>query len=117
MPMPAYVSKDPRRYRQREDSVPFSRMLPAGEYVFVQDCSGEVWVLPDGLHVHPYVLGRAKPAVAAGEMSIEDNGVVTRLNNFSGTFQCTLDCLFVAVGGLVLQGATIRPGSVRREEE
>ena len=117
MPVTAYIPKDPERYRRREDSVLFSLELPSGDYVFVQGCSGEIRVLPDGCHVHPYVLGRAFPAMAAGELTVEENGHVVRLNNMSGTFQCRADCLFTAVGGLVMQGGTIRPDAVCPEEE
>jgi len=112
MPLTAYVPVDPERYRRREDSVLFSPQLAAGAYVFVQDCAGKVWVLPDGSHVHPYVLGRARPAVAAGELIVESNGVVVSLNNLSGTFLCHSDSLFTAVGGLVMQGATVAPDAV-----
>jgi hypothetical protein len=114
MPLTAYVPTDPERYTQRRNSTPFSRELAPGAYVFVQDCAGTVWVLPDGCHVHPYVLGRARPAVAAGELMVEENGVVTSINNLSGTFLCHPDCLFTAVGGLIAQGATITADAIHR---
>ena len=112
MPLTAYMSKNLERYRRRSDSVLFSPNLPAGAYVFVQDCDGEIWVLPDGNHLHPYVLGRSRPAVAAGELIVEENGIVVALNNLSGTFQCAPDCLFTAIGGLIMQGAKIAPDAV-----
>ena len=83
--------------------------MTPGAYVFVQDCAGKVWGLPDGSHAHPYVLGRARPAVAAGELIVEENGAVVSIGNLSGTFLCHPDCLFTAVGGLVRQGAAVGP--------
>lgn len=112
MPLTAYVPTDPNRYKRRENSVLFSPGLPAGEYVFVQDCDGKLWVLPDGFHVHPYVLGRARPAVAAGELTVQEYGVVIEVNNISGTFRCHPDCLFTAIGGLIMQGATVAPDAM-----
>lgn len=116
MPLSAYVSKDPARYRQHESSVRFSASLPAGVYVYVQDCSGEVWVAADGSHMHPRVLGGARPAVAAGELTVGENGEVLVLNNLSGTFQCTPDSLIVAVGGIICQGGRITPDAISRYE-
>ena len=108
MPLTAYVPKDLERYRRHAKSVPFSPEIEPGVYVFVQDIDGKVWVLPDGCHAHPAVLGRARPAVAAGELTVEENGVVQEINNLSGTFQCHADCLFTAVGGLILQGPRLK---------
>lgn len=60
--------------------------VPNGCYVYVQDLDGTVYVLPDGQHKHVYVLGEVKPALYAGDMTIE-NGVIRDLTNLSGTFQ------------------------------
>ena len=100
------------KYKRRADSVLFSADIEPGRYVFVQDADGKVWVAPDGSHVHPTVLGRARPAVAAGEITIENKGVVQDINNISGTFQCHPDCLLTVVGGLLMQGARIKPNAV-----
>ena len=73
----------------------------------MQDVFGEVYVLLQNQqpgHAHHVVLGRARPAVSAGELVLGDGGVVLEMNNISGTFQCAPDSLFVAVGGLVRQG-------------
>jgi hypothetical protein len=105
MPLTAYVPLDLERYRRHNESVPFSADRPAGVYVFVQDCAGVVWVLPDGRHRHPRVLGGARPAVAADDLVLGDNGEVLSINNLSGTFRCAGDSLLVAVGGLINQGA------------
>jgi hypothetical protein len=116
MALTVYVPIDDRRYKKHEQSVPFSPSLAPGDYVYVQDCWGVVWVIPDGPHRHPQVLGGARPAVAAGELTLGDNGEVLMINNVSGTFQCAPDSLLTAVGGLIRQGATVsRQAIVERE--
>lgn len=107
MPLTAYVCLDTARVRRDNRSVPFSAELAAGAYVFVQDCGGVVWILPDGRHQHPRVLGRRRPAVSGGELTVGTDGEVLSINNISGTFQCASDCLLTAVGGLIRQGAKI----------
>jgi hypothetical protein len=116
MPLPAHMPIDTRRYPRHEATVRFSAALPAGDYVYVQDCAGVVWVLPNGSHLHPQILGRARPVVAAGELTLGENGVVLSLNNDSGTFRCAPDSLFAVVGGLVTQGATVKPEGITRIE-
>ena len=112
MPLTVYAPKDLERYRKSRSSVPFSPDIEPGMYVFVQDADGKVWVAPDGCHVHLTVLGGARPAVAAGEIAIEDGGFVREINNLSGTFLCHPDCLLTAVGGLIVQGAKIDSSTV-----
>ena len=85
MPLTAYIPRDRERYRRHERSVPFSASVAAGVSVYVQDCEGVVWFGPDGPHMHPRVLGGARPAVAAGEMTLGANGEVLSINNLSGT--------------------------------
>jgi hypothetical protein len=116
MPLTAYTPRDLDRYRRHERSVPFSASLPAGVYVYVQDCAGTVWVAPDGQHMHPRVLGGARPAVSAGELTLGGNGEVLSINNLSGTFQCAPDCLLVVVGGIIAQGGKIVAGAISRYE-
>jgi len=116
MPLTAYVPRDLERYRRHEQSAPFSASLPAGVYVYVQDCAGVVWVAPDGFHRHPRVLGGARPAVAAGELTIGENGEVLSINNLSGTFQCAPDCLLLVVGGIVSQGGKVVASAISRYE-
>jgi hypothetical protein len=116
MPLTAYVPRDLVRYRRHERSTPFSANLPAGVYVYVQDCAGEVWVAPDGVHMHPRVLGGARPAVAAGELTLGENGEVLSINNLSSTFQCAPDCLFLVVGGIISQGGKCVAGAVSKYE-
>ncbi len=61
-----------------------------GEYVFVQDLNEEIWILPDGPHRHPKVLGQALPALYAGTLRIAGDTIV-ELTNLSGTFRCDDD--------------------------
>jgi hypothetical protein len=115
-PLTAYAPRDSERYRRHERGVRFSAGLPAGVYVYVQDCAGVVWVCPDGPHRHLRVLGGARPAVAAGEMTIGENGEVLSINNLSGTFQCAPDSLLVAVGGVIAQGGRCSAEAITRYE-
>jgi hypothetical protein len=112
MPLTAYVCLDVNRYRRHNDSVRFSPQVPPGAYVYVQDCAGVVWLLTDGFHQHPRVLGGRRPAVAAGELTVGDAGEIFAINNASGTFQCAADSLLTAVGGLVQQGAKISADAI-----
>jgi hypothetical protein len=116
MPLTAYVPKDLVRYRRHEKSVLFSSSLLAGVYVYVQDCSGEMCVAPDGPHMHPRVLGGARAVVAAGELTLGEAGEVIAINNLSGTFQCTRDSLLLAVGAIICQGGKIDAGAISRYE-
>ena len=116
MPLTAYAPRDPERYRRHERSVRFSAAVAAGTYVYVQDCAGVVWVGPDGPHMHPRVLGGARPAVAAGELTLGEGGEVLSINNLSGTFRCAPDSLLAAVGGIILQGGRCPAGAVSQYE-
>ncbi len=77
---------DPQPYQPDQRSQVLSRETANGSYVYLRDLSGVLWVLPDGLHLHPKILGHGLPATYAGDMTIL-NGVVTDLTNCSGTFQ------------------------------
>jgi hypothetical protein len=48
--------------------------------------SGTIWILPDGPHMHPLVLGGGRPAMYAGDMTVR-RGRIVDLTNLSGTFQ------------------------------
>ncbi len=87
--------------------------LEPGAYVYVQDADGVVWVAPDGPHMHPQILGGARPAAGAGELSVEAGGVVTEVNNLSGTFQCGPDTLAQVIQALEKQGAMVRPDAAQ----
>jgi hypothetical protein len=87
--------------------------LPDGDYVYVQDVDGKVYVAPDGLHMHPRVLGGAQPAQYAGDMRLE-RGEVTDLTNLSGTFQFDDELgLREVAKQLRIQGLRIAIGAVR----
>ena len=116
MPLTAYAPGDLERYRRHEQSVPFSTIIVAGVYVYVQDCAGIVWVGPDGPHMHPRVLGGARPATAAGELTLAANGEVLLINNLSGTFRCHPDSLLLAVGGIIAQGGRCLADAITRYE-
>lgn len=120
MPLTAYAPLgDPASsHRRHRESRRFSRDLPAGDYVFVQDVFGVVYVLRQDLqpgHAHHVVLGRARAAVSAGELILGDGGLILEINNLSGTFQCAPDSLLAAIGGLVRQGAIFNTDSQVRE--
>ena len=115
MPLTAYAPRDTVRYKRHEKSARFSAGLP-GAFVYVQDCEGVVWLGPDGPHMHPRVLGGARPAVSAGEVIFGDNGEVLSINNLSGTFQCNPDSLLLAVGGIIAQGGKCFADAITRYE-
>ena len=117
MPLAAYMPRDLSRYPRHADSRRFSPNLDPGVYVYVQACDGMVWVAPDGIHMHPRVLGGARPAVAAGELTVEANGRIISINNLSGTFRCAPDSLLTAVGGLIAQGAVIDASAITPYED
>src|SRR5580698_3286656 len=104
MPLTAYPARDLFKYKPDERVARFSPDLEEGVYVFVQDCSGVVWVAPDGQHMHPKVLGGARPAVSAGVVTLGAKAEVLLIDNGSGTFRCGPDCLFAAIGGITAQG-------------
>jgi hypothetical protein len=60
--------------------------LPDGLCAYVRDDLGIVRVVPDGPHVHPKILGLARPVMYAGDMTITA-GSVADVTNLSGTFQ------------------------------
>ena len=77
---------DKKWYNQDPRSQQIHAGLEDGCYVYVQDIDGTVLVLPDAQHQHVRVLGERKPALYAGDLTIE-NGRIKDLTNSSGTFQ------------------------------
>lgn len=98
MPLCAYApigDPDPN-HRRHSESRRFTNAALPGDYVYVQDVFGVVHILRQDQqpgHAHHVVLGRARPAVSAGELILGQGGKVLEINNISGTFQCAADCL------------------------
>jgi len=63
--------------------------------------------------MHPQVLGGAQPAAGAEELTVEAGGVITEVNNLSGTFQCGPETLPTVIEALSKQGGTLLPDAVR----
>jgi hypothetical protein len=104
---------DPHPYARDPRSRLFGTDLADGGYVYVQDSQGEMWVLPDGPHIHPRVLGSASPAEYAGDLTVQ-GGRVIDVTNLSGTFQCDdPDGLLAVADQLISLGAVLIPGAVR----
>jgi hypothetical protein len=104
---------DPTPYPRDPRSRPIDPSISDGGYVYVRDAAGTVWVLPDGPHVHPLVLGGASPAMYAGDMTVR-GGRVVDLTNLSGTFQFDdEDGLRDVAAELRRQGLVVEPGAVR----
>lgn len=100
-------------YPRDSRSTPISASTSDGGYVYVQDTNGVVFVLPDGPHLHPRVLGGAQPALYAGDLTIV-TGRVSDLTNLSGTFQFDDEAGLLAVAKqLRQQGLDVEPGAVR----
>jgi hypothetical protein len=95
-------------------SRPIDASIGSGGYVvYVQDVNGTVHVLPDGLHMHPKVLGGGQPALYAGDLTIQ-GGKVVDLTNLSGTFQFDDEPgLREVAKELRQQGLVVAQGAVR----
>ena len=78
---------DPTPYPQHKLSRKVTADLDDGNYVYVQSLDDEIWVLPDGPHRHPRILGKATPVKYAGDVRVE-NGTIIDITNLSGTFLC-----------------------------
>jgi hypothetical protein len=87
--------------------------LADGLYAYVQDDQGVVYVVTDGQHIHPKILGLARPAMYAGDLALA-GGVVTDITNLSGTFQFDDESgLLAVVAQLKRQGLLVAPGAAR----
>ncbi len=113
MPARPLFPLDPFPYDQDPQACRIHRALPDGLYVYVQNLQGEIWVTSDGPHQHPRVLGKARAALYAGDLSIED-GKITELTNLSGTFLPDHENGLRAVHeNLLQQGWIVESGGVR----
>lgn len=106
--------QDSTPYPRDPRSHPIGSTTPPGNYVYVRDCHGIVYVLPDDPHMHPKVLGNGEPALYAGDLTLQDNAMVTELTNLSGTFRFNQKSGLLAVA-LVLreQGLSVAAGAIR----
>ncbi len=105
------IDKTP--YTQDPRTLPVNSSLIDGNYVYVQDVQGIVFVLPDGPHLHPMVLGGGKPALYAGDLTIV-NGRVSDVTNLSGTFQFDDEEGLMEVAEQIRrQGLALEIGAVR----
>lgn len=105
--------QDPTPYPQDPRSRPIDPRISDGGYVYVRDGAGTVWVLPDGPHMHPLVLGGGRPAMYAGDMTVR-SGRVVDLTNLSGTFQFDDETgLRDVAAELRRQGVVVEHGAVR----
>jgi hypothetical protein len=104
---------DPTPYPQDPRSIPIATSVADGGYVYVRDVGGVIFVLPDGPHMHPLVLGSAQPAMYAGDMTIR-GGHVVDLTNLSGTFQFDDEAGLKDVAAQLRRlGFTVVTGAVR----
>lgn len=104
---------DPTPYPRDPRTRPAAANLPDGGYVYVQDAAGLIYVLPDGPHLHPKILGGGQAVLFAGDVTIE-KGVVRDVTNLSGTFQCDEpEGLRAVAEQFVRQGLSLSPGAVR----
>ena len=63
-------------YPRDPSSKPITAATEDGSYVFVRDGAGTVFVVPDGPHMHPKVLGGASPAMYAGDLTVRGGRVI-----------------------------------------
>jgi hypothetical protein len=69
--------------------------------------------LPDGPHRHPSILGQARPAKYAGDLTLV-SGKIKDVTNLSGTFQFDdEEGLRVVADRLQQQGLAVERGAVR----
>ena len=100
-------------YPQDPRSRPVDANIADGGYVYVRDVNGTIYVLPDGPHLHPKVLGGGQSAIYAGDLTIR-GGRVVDLTNLSGTFQFDDEAGLRAMANeLRAQGLTVEQGAVR----
>lgn len=87
--------------------------LRDGGYVYVRDIQGVIYVVPDGSHLHPKVIGGGEPAMYAGDLTVRD-GRIMDVTNLSGTFQFDdPDGLLAVADELIRQGFVVEPRAVR----
>ena len=79
----------------------------------MRDVNGAVYVVPDGPHMHPKVLGGGQPAMYAGDLTVR-GGKVVDLTNLSGTFEFDDEAGLREVAAEIRRrGLVIEVGAVR----
>ena len=106
------VPLDLTKYAPLESTKLLGPGVEDGTYAFVQDIRGKVWIADNGMHVHPQILGNATPVASAGEITVKD-GVVTMINNESGTFTPAASTLNRVQGAAEAQGMVVNPGAIQ----
>jgi hypothetical protein len=107
------VPKDTTNYDRDPRSEPIRLGVADGCYVFVRDATKVIYVLPDGAHLHPKVLGGAEAAIYAGDLTVSGNRI-SDLTNCSGTFQfADKEGLLAVASALDELGFRIDEGAVR----
>lgn len=66
MSLPTRRPRDRFPYPRHPETQACTLALEAGEYVYVQDADGYLWVAPNAPHQHPKILGGAQPVATAG---------------------------------------------------
>jgi hypothetical protein len=112
--LPTRKPRDRHPYPRHPESRPCPASIEPGEYVYVMDEVGVVWVAPNAPHQHPKVLGGAQPAAAAGELIVGDEGEVVEVNNLSGTFRCGPETLDLVVQALRTLGLKVPDDAIKR---
>jgi len=81
--------------------------------VYVQEVTGTIYIVPDGPHLHPRVLGGGQPALYAGDLTVKA-GKIADVTNLSGTFQFdSEEGLREVAQQLRQQGLEVESGAVR----
>ena len=81
------LPSDRHPYPRSRDSRRLEVQEVVGRYVFVVDLDEVIYVVPDGYHMHPRVLGNGARALYAGELYIDQPGHIEEMTNLSGTFR------------------------------
>jgi hypothetical protein len=104
---------DPTPVPKDRRSRPLIVGITEGEFVYVQALDGVIWVLLDGPHRHPKVLGGGLPAMYAGDLTVS-SGEIVDVTNLSGTFQLDDPAGLLSVAERLEDlGFIVVPGAVR----
>lgn len=82
-----YEPRDPIPYPPDPRSQPIVLGMANGTYVFAVSENRQIYVLPDGPHLHPKIFGNAQPVHYAGDLTVQGDTIVD-ITNLTGTFNC-----------------------------